>query len=95
MESNEMKTDSNLLWMDISTAPKDGTKIVGWLVPNEIDAPKKAMPWIIWWEEKQWVDGTGKKVRKPFGMWVTEEGWRNPMSYAPSHWVPKPQQKNS
>ncbi len=80
---------NDLLWHDISSAPKDGTKIVAWFVPNEVNAPHKAKPWITWWEMKQWKDATGKKIGEPFGIWVVEE-WNDPMSYAPTHWINKP-----
>ena len=89
-ETNCSESELNaLLWRDISTAPKDGTKIIGWFVPNEVDAPSKAKPWITWWEMRQWRDGNGKKVGEPFGMWVTK-GWKNPMSFAPTRWAPAP-----
>ena len=73
--------DKQKLWRDISTAPKDGTKIIAWLLPNEIDAPEKAKPRIVSWQMKQWKDATGKKVGEPFGMWESEESC-GPMSYA-------------
>ena len=76
-------------WLDISTAPKDGTEIVGWFEPNEVHAPDKAKPWLTRWEVKQFKDGTGKKVGEPFGMWVVD-GWRDPMSYETIKWMPKP-----
>ena len=78
-----------VMWGDICTAPKDGTNIVAWFVPNEVAAPQQAKPRVARWEIKQWKDGTGKKIGEPFGMWVTEEGC-GPMSYAPTHWMPEP-----
>lgn len=76
-------------WMGIESAPKDGTKVVAWFVPNEVNAPDKAKPRVASWQMKQFKDGNGKKIGKPFGMWEGEEGC-GPMSYAPTHWMPKP-----
>lgn len=78
---------SEFPWRDISTAPKDGTEIVGWFEPNEVYSPKDAKPYITRWGMKQWKDGTGAKIGEPFGLWITD-GWREPMSYAPTKWIP-------
>jgi len=94
MKKNETKLPANDPvssdgWLGIESAPMDGTKIVGWFVPNEVHAPDKAKPRVTWYEMKQLKDGTGKKLGKPFGLWCCEEGC-GPMSYAPTHWVPIP-----
>ncbi len=89
-EANKDESDlSALVWLDISTAPKDGTEIVGWFEPNEVHSPHKGKPWITGWQMHQWKDGTGKKLGTTFGFWMTN-GWRDPMSYAPTKWIPKP-----
>jgi hypothetical protein len=81
--------NTNPLWLDISTAPMDGTEIVGWFETNEVHAPHKSKPWITKFEMQQFKDGTGAKVGKPFGLWIAQ-GWSDKMSFAPTKWMPKP-----
>ena len=78
-----------VMWRSMNEAPKDGTKIIAWFEPNEINAPEKAKPWVTWWELKQFKDGTGKHIGDPFGQWEVK-GWSEPLSYAPVRWITKP-----
>jgi hypothetical protein len=77
-------------WNLIENAPKDGTRIVGWFVTNEVVSPSKSKPAICMWKINQFKDATEKKVGKPFGLWESEN-WNEPMSYAPTHWMPLPE----
>jgi len=76
-------------WQPIETAPKDGTRVLLYFVPNEIVAPKKAKIAVGYNKKCQWQDGTGKKIGEPFNLWHSDEDLGG-LSYAPTHWKPLP-----
>lgn len=76
-------------WLPIETAPRDGTRIILWFVPNEVNMPHLAVPAVGWWKKFQFIDGIGKLQGEPFFMWQSD-GNLGPMSFAPTHWMPLP-----
>lgn len=73
-------------WMNIDSAPKDGTKIIAWLEPNEFHAPHKGVERVISWETRQFKTAAGESVGEPFGLWISHGGTSS-MSLAPTKWL--------
>jgi hypothetical protein len=69
-----------MTWQDISTAPKDGTRILLWCA-----APM--LPTVGWWEPQ-----ASRSKPRPF--WCSERAWLFGNSWAresqPTHWMPLP-----
>lgn len=76
-------------WQDISTAPKDGTKIDVWCVNDVFGEPIGRVP-DAWWSEEheEWSAGASWLSRPIEAPVATATG--RPVVKV-THWMPKPQ----
>ena len=78
-------TDTNV-WRDISTAPKDGTRILIYQPPLKVGQPTHTtLPASIYVAEwTHTIDGS---------VWLEPEGERY-QAFTPTHWMPLPEPPN-
>lgn len=85
-------------WRDISTAPKDGTKILtfgmghgngrGAYDVNELPSPMFGIAYWGWHDDTRDVEVSPGLFRKEPCRVL--EGWRTEWAYMPTHWMPLP-----
>jgi hypothetical protein len=63
-------------WQDISTAPKDGTAILGYISRSRFDVPRRDVALVFWptnWQNPTWVN-------------IVDAGFEEV-----THWMPLPE----
>lgn len=68
-------------WRPISTAPKDGTPVLGYCQPRYIDGGPMSFTYcaVVWWR--------GEKFKDSFWQWRLHN---NDSAAEPTHWQPLP-----
>jgi hypothetical protein len=70
-------------WQPIETAPKDGTKMLGWAPHKLINDPKFRVV-TMWWKDTKW-----RGVGAPAFDWCSTES--GSLIGDPTHWMPLPE----
>jgi hypothetical protein len=70
-------------WLDISSAPRDGTEILGGRLSRSEWGAEKWNTWVCWWRDPPKPLDGGSMVSH----WVTQPGAFGCM---PTHWTPLP-----